>query len=99
MGKSQFQKRKEKDKTEAVVEHAIIEAIPEPTKASELTERGFDVFFDKADRKHKVAVLEYNPETLEARVKEIADISRAVALKYSLDKQSFNVLVKRKVHK
>lgn len=100
---SQYTKRKNKENQPKLGEElvkAITEIAENPTAQDIVfSNSGFDVFFDKVDRKHKVAVLEYNPETGFARVKEIADITRGVALKYDLDKKSFNVLVKRKVRK
>lgn len=94
MGKSQFEKRRDKDIVKEVEEKiAEIRATPETV----FSETGYDIFTLDGGGHYKVAEISYNPETGEARVNEIFDITRQVALAYKNQKIALGTLKRRVV--
>lgn len=96
MAKSQFEKRKAKDKSVElpVSEPLQIEQV-EPV-VIELPNLGYDVYQNKETRQYEVAVFRYDPITKIVVMDESMTISRSVALKYQLDRSAFKVLIKKK---
>lgn len=93
---SQFSKRKNKT-PEAVIEEiqekrSELRAKAEPT----YTQTGMDIFTPNGGKTYHVAELAYNPETGEAKILGIFDISRLVALSYANQKNALNTLKQRK---
>jgi hypothetical protein len=95
---SQYTKRRSKDLVEEVQEK-IQELRTEAAKPAEYTQSGFDVYTSDGGRSYHVAELTYNPETGEAKVVEIFDISRLVALQYANQKTALNSLKRKAVKK
>lgn len=93
---SQYTKRRNKDLVEEVQEK-IEELRTEAEKPKEYNQSGFDIFTTDGGRSYHVAELAYNPETGEAKVNGIFDISRLVALQYKNQKDALNTLKRKAV--
>lgn len=93
---SQFEKRKaktpEKVAEEIQEKRSEIRAKAEPV----FTQSGMDIFTPNGGKTYHVAELAYNPETGEAKVVGVFDISRLVALSYANQKTALNTLKQRK---
>lgn len=101
MSENQFKKRQKK--IAAVVEEAKAnsEALAVPVKEKDLnvnryTQVGMDVYTADGGRSYNVAEIEYNPDSKEARVKEVFSISRLVALSYAEQKTALKTLKRKK---
>lgn len=95
MAESQFLKRMKKTaakELDAKVDESPV--VEETTSETEpvYTQMGYDIYSPDGGRHYKVAKLEYNPETGEARVIETKDISRLIALKYDQQKTALGIL-------
>lgn len=97
MAESQFLKRMKKTaakELDAKTDESVSETVPEALNetAPVYTQMGYDIYSPDGGRHYKVAKLEYNPETGEARVIETKDISRLIALKYDQQKTALGIL-------
>ncbi len=93
MAKSQFEKRKEKLSDDLVKK--VEDKLEEIKSAPKYTQEAYDVFYNGKD--YNVATIEYSPETGEARVKELFNITRLVGMTYSNHKKSLSILKKQKL--
>jgi hypothetical protein len=96
MAKSQFEKRKEKQ--EKPIEERVRELIDTPEPETTYNQVGYDVFTSDGGKTYGVAEIEYDPESGQARVKDVFTISRLVALKYANMKEALGIL-KKKIQK
>src|SRR5271165_6256828 len=97
MSTSQYEKRKAKN---ADTVKAEIEAKREDIRADGLrepvyTNTGYDVYTPDGGKSHKVVEFAYNPKTGEAKVADVFDISRIIALSYENQKQALGILKKK----
>lgn len=96
---SNFLKRKAKEviaPTAAEEQPSETAPVMEETAAPSYTQSGFDVFTPDGGATYQVAELAYNPETRQAVVTNIFDISRLVGMSYGNHKASLNTLKKGK---
>ncbi len=104
---SQYEKRKAKAQAELEAKRAEIRAkadvepsvpakAPETQKGAVYTQTGYDVYSPDNGKNYRVAEIEYNPETGEARVKNTDKLSRLIALTYSNHKDALRTLKKNK---
>lgn len=91
-----YEKRKSKDiesvKEEIVAKREQIRTDAEPTYPFS----GYDIYTPNGGGTYLVAEIEFNPETKQARVKEIFEVSRLIALSYVAQKNGLRVLKKTK---
>lgn len=90
---SQFEKRKAKASEEVDAPEIHIETA---SVAPNYTQTGLDIFTLDGGGHYQVAEIKYNPETRQAEVVAIFDISRLVALSYSNQKSALSSLKKKK---
>lgn len=98
MSESQYQKRLKKNKAPAAdvtVDENDVLTIAAPVLGDN-TNISYDVFFDASDRKHKAAVVEYDPVTRASTVIDIVPISRQVGLQFANHKLALETILKRK---
>ena len=93
MSKSQYEKRRDKDIVQEVQEK-IAEIRATPTA---YTQSAFDIYTPDGGRTYKVAEISYNPDTGEAKVSEIFNITRLVALSYANQKTALSTLKRKAI--
>lgn len=100
---SQFEKRKAKSTEEISREiqdkrseiRASREMPPVVMDTPVYTQTGLDIYTPDGGRTYKIAEILYNPETMQAEVKEIFNITRLVALQYANTKTGLGTLKKK----
>lgn len=97
---SQYEKRKAK--AEEIVKHEIetkrAEIRETAHKAQEpvYTHTGYDIFSPDGGKTFKVVEFVYNPTTGDAKVGELFDVSRLIALSYETKKTALGILKKKR---
>lgn len=102
---SSYLKRKEKEKAKELAKLAqetvdIAKDLVKPRTVelppAVLSFKAYDIFHDPVSKKHKAAVISYDPVSGVAKVEVVKEISRSIALLFENDKKALKTIIKEK---
>lgn len=90
---SQFSKRQKKSVPE---DQVVTSASEQEDPAPEYNQKALDIFTSNGGKTYAVAQISYNPVTGDAKVDEVFNVTRTVALAYQNQKIALGILKKIK---